>query len=264
MKIQKQGKTNFRYLSRGRTNIVLKGLLISFVASALYLILYCPPSAYSEPGDDENYKRMREEFVVDQMEARGIKDEKVLRAMRDIPRHLFVPDKYKASAYGDFPLPIGFGQTIPQPYIGALMTELLEPETDQIALEVGTGSGYQAAVLSRIVKTIYTVEIIPPLGEAAGKLFEFLGYKNVKARIGDGYDGWPEFAPFDRIIVTTVSTHIPPPLVQQLKRGGKMVIPIGNPFRVQTLMLVEKSKKGEIKTRSILPVKFAPLIRKWK
>jgi protein-L-isoaspartate(D-aspartate) O-methyltransferase len=259
-----QTKTDFASASIKQAGVTHKRLITFLLASALYLISCCLTCAHSAEGDDEHYKRMRDEFVIHQLKAKGIKDEGVLQAMRDIPRQLFVPDKYKTSAYGDFPLPIGYGQTIPQPYIGALMTELLEAKAGQIALEVGTGSGYQAAVLSRIVNTVYTIEIIPPLGEAVGKRFELLGYKNVLVRIGDGYNGWPEYAPFDRIIVTAVSTHIPPPLVKQLVAGGKMVIPIGNPFRVQNLMLVEKSKQGEIKTRSVLPVKFAPLIRKWK
>ena len=200
-------------------------------------------------------------MVNQQIAARDIYNQKVLQAMRDVPRHLFVPERRKKSAYGDFPLPIGYGQTISQPYIVALMTDLLKPEKDDIALEVGTGSGYQAAVLSKIVKKIYTVEIITPLGKAAEKRVNELGYKNITVRIGDGYFGWEQYAPFDCIIVTAASDHIPPPLVKQLKNGGKMAIPVGKPFQVQKLMVVEKSEKGEIRIKNILPVRFVPLRR---
>jgi len=167
--------------------------------------------------------------------------------MRNVPRHLFVSERRRGSAYGDFPLSIGYGQTISQPYIVALMTELLKPGKDHIALEVGTGSGYQAAVLSEIVKEVYTIEIIPPLGRAA-----------------EGYYGWEEYGPFDCIVVTAASDHIPPPLIKQLKKGGKMAIPVGRPFLVQHLMLVERSEHGDIQTRSILPVRFVPFRREWK
>ena len=200
-------------------------------------------------------------MVDKQIAARGIDDESVLGAMRDVPRHLFVPKKKRGSAYGDFPLPIGYGQTISQPYIVALMTELLKPEKDDSALEVGTGSGYQAAVLSKIVKKIYTVEIITPLGEAAEKRLSEMGYKNITVKVGDGYFGWEQYAPFDCIIVTAASDHIPPPLIKQLKNGGKMAIPVGMPFQVQKLMLLEKSEKGEIRIKNILPVRFVPLLR---
>jgi len=203
-------------------------------------------------------------MVDKQIAARGIGDENVLRAMRDVPRHLFVPKGKRNSAYGDFPLPIGYGQTISQPYIVALMTELLEPEKDDVALEVGTGSGYQAAVLSQIVKRVYTVEIIPPLGKAAEKRLKQEAYENIKVKVGDGYYGWKEYAPFDCIVVTAASDHIPPALIKQLKKGGKMAIPVGSPFHVQNLMLVEKSEEGEIKMRNMLPVRFVPFRRKWK
>jgi len=203
-------------------------------------------------------------MVDKQIAARGIDDESVLGAMRDVPRHLFVPKKKRSSAYGDFPLPIGYGQTISQPYIVALMTELLKPEKNDVALEVGTGSGYQAAVLSQIVKKVYTMEIVPPLGKAAEKRLKEVSYKNIEVKVGDGYYGWEEHAPFDCIIVTAASDHIPPPLIKQLKKGGKMAIPVGGPFQVQSLMLIEKSEKGEIKMKNILPVRFVPLRRKWK
>jgi len=201
-------------------------------------------------------------MVEEQIAARGIDDENVLQAMRDVPRHLFVPKRKRSSAYGDFPLPIGYGQTISQPYIVALMTKLLDPERDDCALEVGTGSGYQAAVLSQIVRKVYTVEIIPPLGKAAEKRLKEAAYENITVKVGDGYYGWEEYAPFDCIIVTAASDHIPPPLIRQLKKGGKMAIPVGGPFQVQNLMLIEKSEEGEIQMKNILPVRFVPLRRK--
>ena len=200
-------------------------------------------------------------MVNQQIAARRIYDQKVLQAMRDVPRHLFVPERRQRSAYGDFPLPIGYGQTISQPYIVALMTELLKPEKDDVALEVGTGSGYQAAVLSKIVNTVYTVEIITPLGKAAEKRLSEMGYKNITVKVGDGYFGWEQYAPFNCIIVTAASDHIPPPLIKQLKKGGKMAIPVGRPFQVQKLMLVEKSKEGEIRIKNLLPVRFVPFRR---
>jgi len=203
-------------------------------------------------------------MVEQQIAARGIEDEEILQAMKEVPRHLFVPRRYKRSAYGDFPLPIGYGQTISQPYIVALMTELLDPEEDDIALEVGTGSGYQAAVLSQIVKKVYTIEIVTPLGETAEERLKELEYKNITVKVSDGYYGWEKYAPFDCIIVTAASDHIPPPLIKQLKKGGKMVIPVGGPFQVQNLMLIEKSAEGQIKMKNILPVRFVPFLRKWK
>jgi len=213
-------------------------------------------------GDSEHYKHLRYKMVEEQIAARGIDDENVLQAMRDVPRHLFVPRGKRSSAYGDFPLPIGYGQTISQPYIVALMTKLLDPERDDFALEVGTGSGYQAAVLSQIVRKVYTVEIIPPLGKAAEKRLKEAAYENITVKVGDGYYGWEEYAPFDCIIVTAASDHIPPPLIRQLKKGGKMAIPVGGPFQVQNLMLIEKSEEGEIQMKNILPVRFVPLRRK--
>ena len=238
-------------------------LILYFFAGIFFLFCHTLYPAFAQ-GESERYKRLRYQRVEQQLVERGIKDEKVLKAIRDVPRHLFVPEKYRESAYGDFPLPIGYGQTIPQPYIGALMTELLDPKEGDVALEVGTGSGYQAAVLGRIVSKIYTIEIISPLGKEAKKRFEILGYKNVTVKVGDGYLGWNAHAPFDCIIVTAVSTHVPPPLIQQLKKGGKMVIPLGNPFQIQNLMLIEKSEEGDIKTKNVLPVRFAPLVRKWR
>ncbi|MGB4568668.1 MAG: protein-L-isoaspartate(D-aspartate) O-methyltransferase, partial [Dysgonamonadaceae bacterium] len=192
-----------------------------------------------------------------------ITDKKTLKAMEAVPRHLFVPEEYQNRAYEDGPLPMGYGQTISQPYIVAYMTELLNVGPDDVVLEIGTGSGYQAAVLSRIVKKVYTVEIIEELGLAAKERLKALNYDNVEVKIGDGYYGWEEHAPYDGIIVTAASEYIPPPLIQQLKDKGRMIIPVGSPFSVQNLMLVEKSG-DKIKTKSLIPVRFVPLTRKNK
>ena len=186
-------------------------------------------------------------------------DEQVLAVMNGVPRHEFVPSGKKPFAYEDRPLAIGYGQTISQPYIVALMTDLLRPLADHKVLEIGTGSGYQAAVLSKLVDSVYTIEIIDKLGQQAIKHFKRLGYSNVEARVGDGYYGWPSEAPFDGIVVTAAAGHIPPPLIKQLKPGGRMVIPVGGRFQVQQLMLVEKSVDDKVTTRQILPVRFVPL-----
>jgi len=188
-------------------------------------------------------------------------DSRVINALRTIPRHLFVPENLRNAAYANRPLPIGHGQTISQPYIVALMTDLLRVDRDDVVLEVGTGSGYQAAVLSPLVRQVHTVEIIAPLAQQAKARLQTLGYKNVVVRHADGYNGWKEAAPFDAIIVTAAATHVPPPLIQQLKPGGRMIIPVGGPFATQSLMLVEKTKAGKVRTRQVLPVMFVPLTR---
>ena len=182
----------------------------------------------------------------------------VLGVMAEVPRHAFVPEALRDRAYDDRPLPIGYGQTISQPYIVALMTDLLEVDGDDVVLEVGTGSGYQAAVLARIVKHVYTMEIVPPLADRAKGRLAAAGYANVTVRTGDGYYGWPAHAPFDGIVVTAASSHIPPPLVAQLRPGARMVIPVGAPFLVQHLVLVEKDLDGKVTTRLMLPVAFVP------
>ncbi len=207
----------------------------------------------------DDFKRQREEMVSYQIEKRGIKEKSVLQALKNVPRHLFVSNDLQSLAYTDRPLPIGYGQTISQPYIVALMTELLNLKAGDKVLEIGTGSGYQAAVLSEITKEVYTVEIIEELGKSAKKRLKDLGYKSIKCKIGDGYYGWKKYAPFDRIMVTAAATHIPPSLIRQLKKGGKMCIPVGNPFLTQNLILIEKDKEGNLKTRNILPVRFVPL-----
>ena len=183
----------------------------------------------------------------------------VLAAMGRIPRHLFVPEDMRPYAYDDRPLPIGFGQTISQPYIVALMTDLLAVDEGDVVLEIGTGSGYQAAVLAPLVKHVYTIEIVPGLAEAAGERLRNLGIDNVTVRQGDGYDGWPEHVPFDGIVVTAAASHVPPPLIRQLAPGGRMVIPVGGPFFVQQLMMIEKHADGTVTSRQLLPVRFVPL-----
>jgi len=186
-------------------------------------------------------------------------DERVLQAMLEVERHRFVPQRLQSEAYANHPLPIGHGQTISQPYIVALMTDLVGPGPDDVVLEIGTGSGYQAAVLGKLVKQVYTIEIIEELAEEAQLRLERLGYGNVTARLGDGYFGWEEHAPFDAIVVTAAASHVPPPLVEQLKPGGRMVIPVGGRFTVQYLLLLEKTAAGEVLTRQITAVRFVPL-----
>ncbi|MFN3550823.1 MAG: protein-L-isoaspartate(D-aspartate) O-methyltransferase [Endomicrobiia bacterium] len=206
---------------------------------------------------DEHYQK-RLEMLEYQLKRRDITDEKVLSAMLKVERHRFVPKEYEKLAYTDEPLPIGFGQTISQPYIVALMTQLLELKGDEKILEIGTGSGYQAAILAELVKEVYTIEIIPQLAQRAEKLLKDLGYKNIFVKIGDGYLGWQEYAPYDGIIVTCAPDHIPQPLIDQLKDGGKIVIPVGDIY--QELVVVEKKGRKIIK-KNIIPVRFVPMKR---
>ncbi|MFH0824962.1 MAG: protein-L-isoaspartate(D-aspartate) O-methyltransferase [Pseudomonadota bacterium] len=189
-----------------------------------------------------------------------INDAAVLRAMLKVPRHLFVPASERMAAYGDCPLPIGHGQTISQPYVVALMTQALEIKPDMKVLEVGTGSGYQAAVLAEITPHVYTIEIIKPLFERAAATLQETGYKSVKIRLGDGYYGIEEFAPYDRIIVTCAALHIPPPLFDQLKPGGRMIIPVGGRYETQRLVLVNKEEDGRRTSKTLELVRFVPLI----
>jgi protein-L-isoaspartate(D-aspartate) O-methyltransferase len=186
-------------------------------------------------------------------------DERVLDVLRQVPRHLFVPKGSQDEAYKNRPVAIGHGQTISQPYIVAIMTDLLKPQPDHRVLEVGTGSGYQAAVMAMLTDEVFTMEIIEALGSQARQRLEQLGYHNVQVRIGDGYYGWEEHAPFDAIIVTAAANHIPPPLVKQLRPGGRMIIPVGSTFMVQQLVLVEKDQEGVVTLKQILPVRFVPL-----
>ena len=210
----------------------------------------------------DRFSARRENMVVDQVGRRGVDKKSVLDSMRKVPRHLFVPPKYREQAYNDHPLPIGLGQTISQPYIVGLMTATASPDPADVVLEVGTGSGYQAAILAQIVKRVYTVEIFQQLANEAQQRFKELGYTNISLKSGDGYYGWEEHAPFDAIVVTAAAEHIPPPLIRQLKPGGVMIIPVGNRFQVQTLVLVEKDTDGKTRSRNLLPVRFVPLLGK--
>ena len=210
---------------------------------------------------EDVYKEKREKMVKDQIEKRGVSDKLVLKAMRNVKRHLFVPEERMAEAYDDSPLPIGYGQTISQPYIVAYMTEVIQPKPEFKVLEIGTGSGYQAAVLAEIVKEVYTIEIVTELANAATQRLKKLGYSKVNVKQADGYYGWKENGPYDAIIVTAAAEFVPPPLIEQLKENGKIVIPIGSPFMTQTLMLIEKNGK-KIKTKNLLPVRFVPFTRK--
>jgi protein-L-isoaspartate(D-aspartate) O-methyltransferase len=200
----------------------------------------------------------RERMVREQIESRGIRNPDVLRAMYATPRHLFVPSRFRSEAYGDYPLPIGFGATISQPHVVALMTELLKPEKRHKVLEIGTGSGYQAAVLSQLVRRVYTVEIVPELAEAARNTLQSLGYSNVFVRQGDGYEGWSEQAPFDRIIVTAAPPEVPEALIRQLAAGGRLVAPIGSGW-LQELVIIDKQPDGTLHRSAGPPVLFMPM-----
>ncbi len=212
--------------------------------------------------DDDPYRTKREIMVEKQIVARGIKDKKVINALLKVPRHKFVPEEYKHLAYEDGPLPIGYDQTISQPYIVAYMTEVLELNENNKILEIGTGSGYQAAILAEICKEVYTIEIVPELAERAKKIIDELGYKNIFIKIGDGYKGWPEKAPFDAIIVTCSPTNIPKPLVEQLSENGRMIIPVGEWYNQQLLLL--RKKNGKKIKENLLPVRFVPMVNEKK
>jgi protein-L-isoaspartate(D-aspartate) O-methyltransferase len=211
--------------------------------------------------DEDAYDEARRRMVEEQLRARDIEDSRVLAAMGRVPRHLFVPAALRFRAYADHPLPIGNGQTISQPYIVALMTELAEVEPDDVVLEIGTGSGYQAAVLSQIAREVATIEIVPELAETARARLAELGYENVTVRTGDGYLGWKEKAPFDAILVTAAAPEVPPPLVEQLAPGAILVIPVGPQSQIQSLLRIEKAADGTTVTRDVLPVVFVPLVR---
>ena len=187
-------------------------------------------------------------------------DPGVMEAMREVPREEFVPPELRYAAFENGPLPIGHGQTISQPYIVALMTDLLKLDTGCRVLEIGTGSGYQTAILSCLCEMVYTVEVLPELSDAAKRMFDKLGYDNIRLRVANGYEGWPEHAPYDGIMVTAAATYIPPALTEQLKPGGRLVIPVGRPYRHQELMLVEKDSQGEIHSRDIIGVAFVPMV----
>ena len=249
-------------------NIIMRLCRNRFVLLILcVLVLLIDSSAQAQ----DKYTKARQGMIQD-IEAdvrltsfyinKKVLDPKVMDAMSKVPRHEFVPWQERHNAYENRPLPIGHGQTISQPYIVALMTDLLKPERQHKVLEVGTGSAYQAAILAELVAEVFTIEIIEPLGNQAKERLKQLNYKNVHVRIGDGYYGWEEHGLFDGIVVTAATSHIPPPLIHQLKPGGRMVIPVGSRFMVQQLVLVEKDAKGKVTTRQILPVMFVPLTGK--
>lgn len=238
---------------------------------ALGLVLALAPATNSGNDEDAEFTTMRQDMVSDlKRYTRRFGDESGSPTLSDavwdslgkVPRHRFVPEEETDYAYENRPLPIGFGQTISQPYIVALMTDLARADKDDIVLEIGTGSGYQAAVFSEIARHVYTMEIVEPLAESAERRLRDLGYSNVTTRTGDGYYGWPEHAPFDVILVTAAATSIPPPLIEQLKPGGRMVIPVGEVFFTQQLLLIEKDAAGKVTTRQVLPVRFVPLTGK--
>lgn len=234
----------------------MKKYIKIFAVAALAIFL-----AGISPAEEDLFARRRQEMVETQIRHRGINDKRVLSAMLKVPRQLFVPQEFWDMAYEDTPLPIRFGQTISQPYIVAFMTEALKLGPEDRVLEIGTGSGYQSAILAELVKDVYSVEIIEQLAEGAKARLESLGYKNIHIRTGDGSKGWPEEAPFDAIIVTAAPLEIPEALVKQLKAGGRMMIPVGAVF--QQLYLVTKTKDGYDK-KALIPVKFVPLVTPYK
>ena len=237
--------------------LIIRVYLCASVASSVLLLAQ---------GDDAKFRPLREEMVRTQIAAArwgaasAVRDARVLQAMRDVPRHEFVPLEMVPHAYEDRPLPIGHGQTISQPYVVAKMTELAQPKKTDRALEIGTGSGYQAAVLAKLVAEVYTIEIVEPLGLEAKERLRALGYRNVEVRIGDGYQGWPGKAPFDVILVTAAPPQIPPKLIEQLKPGGRMVVPVGGAFQGQSLLLITKNEKGEVRKQEVMPVRFVPMV----
>ena len=208
-----------------------------------------------------DFEQARLRMVEIQIEARGVSDPRVLAAMSRVPRHEYVLEEYRSRAYADTPLPIRFDQTISQPYIVALMTELVQPEPGDRLLEVGTGSGYQAAVAAELVSEVYSIELVPELARSAATRLEELGVSNVFVREGDGYLGWPELSPFDGILVTAGADHVPEPLVEQLSPGSRMIIPVGDSMSVQMLKVIEKLPGGEVETTDVAPVRFVPLRR---
>ena len=233
-----------------------------FALGAFLVLCYALPS--QGEGFDAERRKMIEEVLADAAATSSYSGSSalspgVIAAMGKVERHRFVPAGLATAAYLNRPLPIGYGQTISQPFIVALMTDMVRVKAGDKVLEIGTGSGYQAAVLAEMGSSVYSIEIIEPLGKQAGGLLKTIGYRNVETRVGDGYYGWPEAAPFDAIMVTAAASHVPPHLVKQLKPGGRMVIPLGTQFMTQYLMLVEKRMDGSVTTRQMLPVAFVPL-----
>ena len=223
----------------------------------LIFVLHTGCKTRTQPQSD-HFQSLRNQMVNQQIASRGITDRQVLQAMRKVERHLFVPAELAGFAYEDHPLSIGYGQTISQPYIVAFMTEVLNLEKTSKVLEIGTGSGYQAAILGEICDSVFSVEIVPQLSERAGNLLKVLGYSNIMVKTGDGYPGWEEHSPYDAIIVTCAPTHVPEPLVKQLAEGGRMIIPVGQ-RGVQELVLLTK-QKGKLVKHSVLPVRFVPMV----
>lgn len=244
----------------------MKNKLLITVLLFLQFLVACKDTTNRKVGSQEisvagdKYEQQRNDMVETQIYQRGVRDELVLKAMHKVPRHEYVPPNLHDYAYQDHPLPIGENQTISQPYIVAFMTECLGLKGGEKVLEIGTGSGYQAAVLGEIAGEVYTIEIIESLANRAKEILEKMDYKNIYVKWGDGYQGWPEKAPFDGIIVTAAPDHIPRPLIDQLKPGGRMIIPVGDYY--QELILIAKSNEGEISQRSVLPVRFVPMTGK--
>ncbi len=238
----------------------MKWKIFSLWIQLIILLASVNAAGQSTKDDTLFYQLLRQAMIKDQIVDRGVSDERVIKAMNDVPRHLFVKESLRDLAYADGPLPIGYSQTISQPYIVAYMTEILQPDAHHTVLEVGTGSGYQAAILSKLVDHVYSIEIIPGLGKEATERLDRLGYDNVTVRIGDGYNGWEEHAPFDRIIVTAAPEQIPEKLVEQLKPGGRMVLPVGEPFFGQDMLVVKKDRTGQVTTQETIPVRFVPMI----
>ena len=260
------GNTQIGIVDRSRFPIIKSmAIVISYALPAALVIALslgssgCASETAPADDTDSTYAGQRDRMVERQLEAREIADSAVLRAMRQVPRHHFVPERYRESSYSDNPLPIGAGQTISQPYIVAKMTELADVSSDDRVLEIGTGSGYQAAVLAELTDTVFTIEIIESLGKRADSTLHELGYKNVFVRIGDGYAGWPEKAPFDVILLTAAPPEIPQPLLDQLADGGRMVAPVGTDW--QELLLIERNGE-QITRRTIIPVRFVPMTGK--
>ncbi len=252
---------------RGVSTSVHEIVLIVWCILMLHGASMAPSVAAADRKEFEAFSERaveRKEMVQDQFHGLGrttITDKAVLASMLRVPRHAFVPKKFSVFAYRDSPVPIGYGQTISQPYIVALMTQALELKPGMQVLEIGTGSGYQAAVLAEITDRVFSIEIVRPLYQSASERLRYLGYNDVKTRLGDGYYGWKEHAPFDRIIVTAAALHVPPPLFEQLKAGGKMVIPVGGQFETQRLLLVKKDDSGRRTSETLTLVRFVPLLR---
>ena len=222
------------------------------------LLILC--SCFLEAGEPD-YTVLQKKMIEEQIVGRGITDQRLLDAFGNVKRHLFVKPGLRKHSYEDSPLDIGQGQSISEPYIVAVMTSAVAPEPHKKVLEIGTGSGYHAAILAELVKNVYTIELLEPLGTAAKKRLDAMGYKNIKFKIGDGYEGWEQYAPYDGIIVTCSEDHIPAPLIKQLAVGGRLIIPVSHSSKVQELVLIEKDKNGELKKTYLIPVQFVPLIR---